>query len=66
MFLYCYYSLGNGAHESTDDVAIIRAWTLKQAKKRLRKYVNLEMLDNYTLYKLYKFNKDKVKFLITY
>lgn len=66
MFLYCYYSLGNGAHESTDDVAIIKAWTLKQAYKKIRKYVNLDNLDNYTIKKVPKFNKDKVKFLITY
>jgi hypothetical protein len=64
MFKYIFYSIGNGAHESTDDVAIIRAWSLKQAKKRLQHYVNLDFYDEYLLYKLKMPNK--VHFISNY
>ena len=73
MFLYVYYSIGNGNHESTDDVAIIRAWSLKQARKILSQNVMIDGL-KYELYRL-KFPRSyrsrlkrvsKIKFISDY
>mgnify|MGYP003304543257 CR=1 FL=1 len=52
MGIYVYYSKGNGSHASTDDVALIRAHTLKQAEKILSQVVILDRLNHYELYRL--------------
>lgn len=68
MFLYVYYSKGNGCHESADDVALIKAWTRKQAEKLLKKHVELDKLNHYDLYRLkWKYcYKRKVFFISDY
>lgn len=50
MFLYIYYAIGEGAHESNDDVAVVRACTKKQAIKLLSKY--LSEVDKDKIYRL--------------
>lgn len=53
MFYYIYYAKGKGCHKSNDDIAIIKAWTKKQALKILKKYVNLNNINDYN-YQLYR------------
>ena len=52
MFTYIYYAKGKGNHGSCDDVAIIRAWSMKQAYKILKRYIDTNYIVNFHLYRL--------------
>lgn len=66
MFLYVYYSPGNGFHKSCDDIAIIKAWSRQQALKILSQYVDLQSLDHFWLYRLKISKFKKIKFISDY
>lgn len=50
MFLYIYYAKKRGVHDSGDDVAVVTAWTKKQAIKILSKH--LQHFDIRNVYRL--------------
>lgn len=69
MFLYIYYAKGKGVHGSKDDVALVWAWTKKQAIKRLSKYLDIRNLEKKDLNRVIRWRRrydKKVRWISDY